>query len=97
MLVFYAGGFLILSGLLAWKLSRNNAFDWIDLPVFNDIGKPTHERGIVTSQPGLYFCGLFFLHALWSETLTGMPIDARYIAEHVAATRTLSGAAVTSI
>ena len=32
MLVFYAGGFLVLTGLLAWKLNRNNVFDWIDLP-----------------------------------------------------------------
>jgi putative flavoprotein involved in K+ transport len=72
---------------VVWCTGFRTGFDWIDLPIFDDTGAPTHERGVVTSQPGLYFCGLFFLHALWSETLTGMPIDARYIAEHVAATR----------
>jgi putative flavoprotein involved in K+ transport len=56
--------------------------------VFDDHGHPIHERGVVASQPGLYFCGLFFLHALWSETLSGMPIDARYIVDHLAARNT---------
>ena len=78
---------------VVWCTGFRPGFDWIDLPVFDDQGRPIHERGVVASQPGLYFCGLFFLHALWSETLSGMPIDARYIADHLAArNRTLSPA-----
>jgi hypothetical protein len=50
-------------------------------------GYQVHERGIVPGQPGLRFWGLFFLHALSSETLTGMPIDARYVVDHVASIR----------
>ncbi len=69
---------------VVWCTGFRPGFDWIDLPVFDNEGRPVHERGIVASQPGLYFCGLFFQHALWSETLSGMPIDARYIADHLA-------------
>jgi hypothetical protein len=54
-------------------------FDWIDLDVFDESGKPIHERGVVPNQPGLYFLGLFFLHALWSETITGVQPDAQHI------------------
>ena len=68
---------------VVWCTGFRAGFDWIDLPVFDESGAPIHERGIVTDQPGMYFCGLFFLHALWSETLTAMPIDAKYIADHL--------------
>ncbi|MDH5616539.1 MAG: NAD(P)-binding domain-containing protein, partial [Acidimicrobiia bacterium] len=70
---------------VVWCTGFRPGFDWIDLPVFDDKGQPIHERGVVASQPGLYFCGLFFLHALWSETLSGMPIDAEYIADRLVA------------
>jgi putative flavoprotein involved in K+ transport len=68
---------------VVWCTGFRHGFDWIDLPVFDVHGLPIHERGVVASQAGLYFCGLFFLHALWSETLTGMPIDAKYIADRL--------------
>lgn len=70
---------------VVWCTGFRHGFDWIDLPIFDDHGLPIHERGVVASQAGLYFCGLFFLHALWSETLTGMPIDAAYVADHLVA------------
>jgi len=69
---------------VVWCTGFKPGFDWIDLPVFDENGNPIHERGIVESHPGLYFCGLFFLHALWSETLSGMPIDAAYVVDHLA-------------
>jgi putative flavoprotein involved in K+ transport len=72
---------------VVWCTGFRPGFDWIDLPVFDEQDRPKHERGIVESVPGLYFCGLFFLHALWSETLAGMPIDAAHIADHLATTR----------
>ncbi len=65
-----------------WCTGYRPGFDWIDLPVFDDAGKPIHHRG-VTEEPGLYFLGLFFLHALWSETITGVQPDARYVVEHL--------------
>ncbi len=68
---------------VVWCTGFRPGFDWIDLPAFDDSGHPQHERGIVSSQPGFYFCGLFFQHSLWSETLAGMPIDVRYVVEHM--------------
>ncbi len=68
---------------IIWCTGFKPGFDWIDLPVFDDEGRPTHERGIVAGQPGFYFCGLFFQHSLWSETLSGMPIDAVHVVDHL--------------
>jgi putative flavoprotein involved in K+ transport len=65
-----------------WCTGFQAGFSWIDLPVFDE-GKPRHDRGVVQDHPGLYFVGLFFLHSLWSETLTGMQTDARYVVRHL--------------
>lgn len=82
-----ADGTLLDVANVIWCTGFRSEFDWIDLPVFDDQGRPVHDRGIVPGQPGLYFCGLGFLHALWSETLSGMPIDARYVVDHLASMR----------
>lgn len=66
-----------------WCTGFEPGFDWIDLPVFDEEGKPKQDRGIVEDEPGLYFCGLFFLHSMWSETVVAMPRDARYVVEHL--------------
>lgn len=66
-----------------WCTGFHAGFSWIDLPVFDDEGRPHHERGVVPDRPGLYFCGLDFLYALGSETLPGMPRDARYVVDHL--------------
>jgi putative flavoprotein involved in K+ transport len=68
-----------------WCTGFEPGFSWIDLPIFDESGKPKHIRGVVHDQPGLYFCGLYFLHALWSETITGVPTDARHVVEHLLA------------
>jgi putative flavoprotein involved in K+ transport len=62
-------------------------FAWIDLPVFAEDGGPVHERGIVGSEPGLYFVGLVFLYALASSLVGGVGRDAEHIAEHIASSR----------
>lgn len=58
---------------------------WIDLPILGGDGFPVQERGIVSSQPGLYFVGLPFLHTLSSALLGGVGRDAAHIANHIAA------------
>ncbi len=68
---------------VVWCTGFKPGFEWIDLPVFNEDGKPRHERGVSKDVAGLYFCGLFFQHALWSETVVAMPEDARYVVEHL--------------
>jgi putative flavoprotein involved in K+ transport len=58
---------------------------WIDLPIVGDDGFPVQERGVVPSQPGLYFIGLPFLHSLSSALLGGVGRDAAHIVDHLAA------------
>jgi putative flavoprotein involved in K+ transport len=68
-----------------WCTGYHSGFSWIDLPVFGADGQPLHERGIVTSEPGLSFVGLKFLYSMTSDTVTGVGRDATRIAKHIAA------------
>ena len=61
-----------------------DGFPWIDLPVFGDDGEPLHYRGVVESEPGLYFLGLIFQYSFSSDVLPGRGRDAEYIAKHIA-------------
>jgi putative flavoprotein involved in K+ transport len=62
-------------------------FGWIDLPAFDPDGEPVHERGVVRSEPGLYFIGRFFLSTGSSSLIGGVGRDARHIARHIASQR----------
>ncbi len=64
---------------VVWCTGFDPDFSWIDLPVFGP-REPFHERGIVEREPGLYFIGLKFLHAVSSEQIHGVGRDADYIA-----------------
>jgi hypothetical protein len=57
---------------------------WIDLPAFAEDEGPVHDRGIVGSEPGLYFVGLVFQYALASSLVGGVGRDAEHIAEQIA-------------
>jgi len=69
---------------VVWSTGFHNDFSWIDLPVFDEDGEPQHERGVVASEPGLYFVGLPFLYAATSAVLPGVGRDAKRIARHIA-------------
>lgn len=58
-------------------------FSWIDLPILDPNGFPIHDRGVVASQPGLYFMGLLFLSTLSSALVGGVGRDAEHIARHI--------------
>ncbi|MQB01933.1 MAG: SidA/IucD/PvdA family monooxygenase [Actinobacteria bacterium] len=76
---------------VVWCTGFRPDFSWIDLDVFGTGGnpiEPVHERGVIHSEPGLYFVGLFFLYAGSSELLRGVGRDAEYVVEHIAKTRT---------
>jgi putative flavoprotein involved in K+ transport len=60
-----------------WCTGFSNGFSWIDLPIFGTDGEPIYDRGIVSSVPGLYFVGLHFLYAMTSDTVSGVPRDAK--------------------
>jgi putative flavoprotein involved in K+ transport len=67
-----------------WSTGYMLDFRWIDLPVFDEDDRPEHDRGIVGSEPGLYFVGLAFLYSLSSALIGGVGRDAEYIAKHIA-------------
>ena len=62
-----------------WCSGYEPGFDWIELPVFGERGKPRHEGGVVESEPGLYFVGLQFLYAMSSSMIHGVGRDAARI------------------
>lgn len=67
---------------VVWCSGFHPGFSWIDLPVFGP-HEPTHDRGVVASQPGLYFVGLKFLYSKSSEQIHGVGRDAAHIAGHI--------------
>ena len=69
---------------VVWCTGFRTDFGWIDLPVFDETGNPRHVRGVVESEPGLYFLGLVFLYSFSSDVLPGRGRDAAYIAKHIA-------------
>jgi putative flavoprotein involved in K+ transport len=71
---------------VVWCTGFRTDFGWIDLPVFGDDGQPMHYRGLVESEPGLYFLGLLFLYSLSSDVLPNGGRDADYIVKNIART-----------
>jgi putative flavoprotein involved in K+ transport len=68
---------------IVWCTGFRPGFSWIDLPIHGDY-EPQHERGVVLSQPGLYFTGLHFQSGLSSSMIHGVSKDARYIVNQIA-------------
>jgi putative flavoprotein involved in K+ transport len=69
---------------VVWCTGFRTDFGWIDLPVFDEDGEPRHDRGVVESEPGLYFLGLIFLYSFSSDVLPSRGRDAEYVAKHIA-------------
>jgi putative flavoprotein involved in K+ transport len=75
-----------------WCTGFRPDFSWIDLPIFGERNEePMHHRGVVASEPGLYFVGLLFLYAMSSAFLPGVGRDAKHIAKQIAARETTVG------
>jgi putative flavoprotein involved in K+ transport len=67
-----------------WCTGLAPDFSWINLPVFGENrSEPLHHRGVVASQPGLYFVGLSFLYAMSSGFLPGVDRDAGHIVQAI--------------
>jgi putative flavoprotein involved in K+ transport len=67
-----------------WCTGYHAGLDWIDLPVLDEHGEPRHERGLVLSEPGLYFLGLHFLYAFSSTMIHGVGRDASRVVDAIA-------------
>jgi putative flavoprotein involved in K+ transport len=67
---------------IVWATGYSFDFSWVKFPIFDEFGYPVQQRG-VTSQPGLYFLGLPWLHTVKSGLLAGVGEDAAHVAEHM--------------
>jgi len=71
---------------IIWATGYALDFHWIKLDVFDEKGRPSHQRG-VAAVPGLYFLGLSWLSRRASAFIWGVWHDAEYLAGHIAARR----------
>ena len=69
-------------GTVVWACGSTPDHRFIELPVFDERGRPRHERG-VSPVPGLMFLGLHFQYALASEQIQGVGRDARHLLRHL--------------
>ena len=68
---------------VVWCIGYKTNFSWVDVPVFDGKGYPTHDRG-VTSVRGLYFLGLPWLYTWGSGRFSGIARDAEYLSDYIA-------------
>jgi putative flavoprotein involved in K+ transport len=68
---------------IIWATGYKLDFGWVQIPVFDELGYPVHQRGI-TAFPGLYFLGLHWLYKTKSALLYGVGEDAAFIASAIA-------------
>jgi putative flavoprotein involved in K+ transport len=67
---------------VVWATGFHTDFGWVDLPVFDERGKPRHKRGVTTEQ-GLYFIGLPWLHTWGSGRFSSVGADAAHLVQHL--------------
>ncbi|MEO0796107.1 MAG: MSMEG_0569 family flavin-dependent oxidoreductase [Verrucomicrobiota bacterium] len=67
---------------IVWAIGFDADFGFVDAPVFGPKGYPNHQRG-VTSQRGLFFLGLPWLHTWGSGRFAGIARDAEFLAERI--------------
>jgi putative flavoprotein involved in K+ transport len=65
-----------------WTAGYRPDYDWIHIPVFDDMQFPTQTDG-VSPVPGLYFMGVHFQRKAQSAVLYGVGEDAKVVAEHI--------------
>jgi putative flavoprotein involved in K+ transport len=73
---------------VVWCTGFRPDFGWVELPVLDEHGLPVHHRGVVGSEPGLYFLGLWFLSGFTSSLLGGVGRDAEHVAGQIGARAT---------
>ena len=66
-----------------WATGFRQNFSWIDLPVIGEDGWPLEKRGVVESEPGLYFTGLAFQFSFASMLMLGAGQDAEHVVRHL--------------
>lgn len=69
-----------------WTSGYRPAYDWIRVPVFDEMGFPVQTEGR-TAVDGLYFMGVHFQRKSQSATLYGVNEDAQLVAQHIVENR----------
>ena len=67
---------------IIWCMGYRADYAWIDVPIFDGRGYPSHERG-VTTEPGLFFLGLPWQYTWGSGRFSGVARDAEYLADAI--------------
>jgi putative flavoprotein involved in K+ transport len=65
---------------VVWATGFKPDYGWLEVDVFDEQGKPRHQRGI-SQAIGLYFLGLSWQHTRGSALLGWVGQDAAYLAE----------------
>lgn len=67
---------------IIWATGFRADWSWVDLPIFDGSGYPTHRRG-VTAMAGVYVLGLPWLYTWGSGRFVGIGRDAAYLADRI--------------
>ncbi len=67
---------------IIWATGFTVDYSWLDADVFDDKGRPVHQRG-VTTTPGIYFLGLPWQSRRGSAFIWGVWHDAKYLADQI--------------
>ena len=65
-----------------WATGYGSDFTMIEAGCFDDTGYPIQHRG-VTTESGLYFVGLHWLHTRRSGLFMGVGRDAEFVVDHI--------------
>jgi putative flavoprotein involved in K+ transport len=68
---------------IVWATGFRSDWSWVELPMFDGSGYPTHRRG-VTTVDGAYVLGLPWLYTWGSGRFVGVGRDATYLADQIA-------------
>ena len=70
---------------IVWCTGFDPGLSFLDLPILDAQGEPMQKRGIVESEPGLFFVGRHFQYAMSSGMVHGVGRDAEFIARAISA------------
>ena len=77
------GDAVIQPSAIVWCTGFEPDYRWIQLPVLNGRGTPSHQRGISAAVDGLYFAGLRFQYRVSSSLIGGVGADAAFVAAEI--------------
>jgi len=71
---------------IIWATGFTVDYSWLSVDVFDEKGKPKHQRGVST-EPGIYFLGLPWQSRRGSSFIWGVWHDAQHVADHISTQR----------